>query len=159
MFDLKKLKPRAANAGKIKNPYIHYLILGLFFGVGALTLVGHTFAHSLSDDHDEHSHSHNVVNQCPSGPAKTYELIFGDTSVTPSQLSVNKCDQINVRNEGSAPIELAMGPHAHHIHVEGFEETVLNHGQLYSFRLSQLGNYSIHDHENESLNSKIIVND
>lgn len=157
MFDLKKLKPRAANAGKIKNPYIHYLILGLFFGVGALTLVGHTFAHSLSNNHEEDSH--HATSQCVGDLSKNFDLVFGDTSVSPSQLNVNKCDQINVRNNGSAPVELAMGPHAHHIHIEGFEETVLNHGQSYSFRLSQLGTYAIHDHENENLKANIEVKD
>lgn len=153
----KKISNNKDSEGKLSNKYVHYLVISLILGVGALTLIGHTFAHSLKGHHDEVA-NHSERQDCTGSPAHTYKLVFNEKSTDPNVVTLNKCDEIVVTNNSNESVELAMGPHDHHMHVDGFEETLLKTGESYSFRISQSGNYTIHDHDNDELKADLAVN-
>lgn len=155
--NLKINNHRDNNKDKISNPTLHYLVLSLIFGVGALTLASHTFAHAITERHHEDDAHHVVSSECTGDPTKNYDLVFNETDVSSSSISLDKCDQVTVKNNAPELVEVAMGPHDHHTNVEGFEETALKNGEAYSFRLAQSGTYLIHDHDNEKLAATIVV--
>lgn len=94
---------------------------------------------------------------CTGSPAHRYQITFTDKGVQPSKVAAHLCDQVVLINNSSEEVIAAIGPHTHHIHYPGFEETALSHGQSYAFRLPQTGSLFLHDHDNEALNSTINV--
>lgn len=145
---------------RLTNPILHYGILFLIYGVGALTLFSHTLAHAAlqhSHQESESNSSQAVVEPCPSGSGTSYKLTFTTHGTSPSHIEAHRCDTLTISNSSSETVIPAFGPHEHHQHYAGFEERDITIGQSYTFRLVQAGNFVLHDHDNEGLRADLTV--
>lgn len=137
------------------KPWLHYGILAFFYAIGFVTLASHTVLHAL----EMHGHAQASAVTCNAAPKRTHVLRFEKTAVTPRTLTADVCDRITVVNATGEELTAAIGPHSHHAHYPGFEETSLQPGATYSFRATERGTFPIHDHDNAVLAATMIVRD
>lgn len=137
------------------KPLLHYGILILMYAVAIVTLVSHTVLHAQAP------HGHNEGQAAKIDPCKgefmRHELVFADSGVAPQELSVKRCDTIVVRNSSARQVELAIGSHPKHVRYPGFKETSIMQGGAATFRATQTGMYTVHDHDNPILKAELTV--
>lgn len=146
---------------RLSNPLLHYGLLTLMYGVAVLTLLSHIVLHS------GHTHADVSIDSAPAvaivdcigTPVQTHKLTVTDKAIVPNNVTAQRCDQLEIINQTTDPFIAALGPHEHHTKYPGFHETVLQHGQTYSFRLSEAGTFPLHDHDNDSLRATLVVRD
>ena len=139
------------------NPLLHYAILFFMVSIGILTLGTHTVLHAMSGS--EHSHEHTVAQpaHCHEQAPHSHTIMFGASGVTPARTIADRCDMIIVKNDLSEAIEPAIGSHPKHLAYPGFEERILQPGQTYSFRAAQAGEFTIHDHDDYTRSTTLVV--
>jgi len=75
----------------------------------------------------------------------------------PHEIRAHQCDQLAFTNQTGDTVELAVGPHDHHIEYPGFEESATYAGGTESMVLRETGYYEIHDHIKDQLEVKLNV--
>lgn len=146
-------------AQRATNPFVHYGILALIYGIGMLTLLSHTVFHAA------HMHSMQsfsltsatAATDCQGQPGHSYTLNFTSHGIVPSSVIAHRCDELTLTNSTQQVVIAAIGPHERHIHYAGFTETPLSPGGHYSFRLAQVGTFPLHDHEDDSLRATLLI--
>lgn len=138
------------------KPLLHYGILILMYAVATVTLVSHTVLHAQTKPESHHHEEAVVVDPCKHQPSQ-HKLVFTDNGVIPRELTVKQCDTIAVLNKTTRQIELAIGSHPHHIHYPGFKETTIEPEGVDTFRATQSGTYTVHDHDNPVLKAQLTV--
>ncbi|HET9173942.1 MAG TPA: hypothetical protein VFN56_01530 [Candidatus Saccharimonadales bacterium] len=94
---------------------------------------------------------------CSGQPTHVINAAFTPTAVSPSQIVAQRCDELTLTNRTDTEVIVALGPHEHHIQYPGFQESVLDPNQQYSFRLVESGTFPLHDHAHDQLTATIIV--
>ena len=138
------------------RPLLHFGILISFYALGAITLFSHTALHALSGN-THASRSTAEYSACPSTPSRSHTLTFTDTGTSPRSLTVERCDEITIKNETSENMTAALGEHSHHAHYPGFEEKVLAPGHSYTFMAKEAGAFPLHDHDKAFLSTTLTV--
>lgn len=141
------------------NPLVHYGILGMIYVVGILTLAGHTALHAITQP--EHQHdiktSAHKKDHCHDAPGRSHLITFTSNGASPSSLRLARCDEVVVINSLDRKMITALGPHAHHVTYPGFAETSLAPGETYRFQAALVGTYPLHDHDDDSLVTTLII--
>jgi hypothetical protein len=148
-------------SARLTNPFLHYGILFLIYGVGLVTLLSHGISHAAhSHGNDAKDTSQSVFTApCPSNASQSFKLKFTRRGAVPAEISAHRCDSITVINDTPEYLIAAFGPHEHHQHYPGFEERKLSKGQSYSFRLAESGTFTLHDHDNQGLRAILRVSE
>lgn len=145
---------------RLENPFLHYGILALIFGVGLVTLLSHTLFHYGHDHNDVSTSSSSLVASyppCPAKPAHSYTFTITDKAIEPASVDAQRCDELIFANNKTTQASPAFGPHINHYDYPGFNEELLAPKQSQSLRLYQAGTFPIHDHFDDALQATIVI--
>ncbi|HET9174355.1 MAG TPA: hypothetical protein VFN56_03675 [Candidatus Saccharimonadales bacterium] len=78
-------------------------------------------------------------------------VVFEHNAVHPTHTVAQLCDTLTITNLDNTLRLIAFGPHEHHEQYDGVTEQVLDKGNSLTVTLNQAGNYTFHDHLNDSL--------
>ena len=80
-----------------------------------------------------------------------YQVVFQNNQIMPDVTNAHLCDSLTIINKDNKLREIAFGPHDHHVAYDGVLERLLNQEQSLTVTLNQAGNFSFHDHIDDSL--------
>jgi hypothetical protein len=138
-----------------RNPMLLISLVFAIFGIGLFGVISHTVFKTKQQDTAAQSAA--VAKTCSADTNHRHTLTIHSNGITPDSLQAQRCDTVTVVNTTNEKVIPALGPHDHHIAYPGYKEHVLSPGQSYTFRLSQVGTFPLHDHDDEALRATITV--
>lgn len=81
-----------------------------------------------------------------SEPGTLHRLTVSMDAFEPTELTLNRCDQVRIDNAGRQYYDFAFGSHDEHIRYPGFTMQALAPGEYFIFNALQSGDYIMHDH-------------
>jgi plastocyanin len=89
---------------------------------------------------------------------KTIQIQITNKAFEPGTIEAKLCDTLQFINTDKTPHDPAIGPHPTHTSYPGFDaKRGLQQGETYTFTLNRLGSYSFHDHLDDRIVGKLIV--
>ncbi len=116
------------------------------------TVVGYAVFH-LS----HHSHAIKLPAQACAGSGQAIMITFTDTAIAPSPIQLQRCDRVTIINRGHLSIKPALGPHEQHLVYPTFREQILRPGQSMQFQASVPGQFELHDHVADKLETEVTI--
>lgn len=86
-----------------------------------------------------------------------HRVTISKNVVSPSYIDAKLCDTLTFINEDSITRLIAFGPHAKHIYYGGETEITVHKNYAKTITLNQLGTYTFHDHDDESVTGSFAV--
>lgn len=124
---------------RVKISVIGALVIGLALGlvVPKLANLGTAAsAGSTCTNHSSTSQSHNI-------------MIMGGKA-EPQAVMAKRCDTLTITNMDSGVREIAFGVHETHIAYDGIAEKSLASNKSFTITLVEAGNFTFHDHLDDS---------
>lgn len=88
---------------------------------------------------------------------KQHVISYNGENFTPSSLTITLGERVTVKNDSSKYMELAVGEHQSHRNLAGFEEKVLEAGEIYTFTPQEKGKFNFHDHLNPKQLGQLVI--
>lgn len=79
---------------------------------------------------------------------KRHTVSYDGNNFTPQSLTIKLGDSVSVKNNSQTYMEMAVGEHKSHRTLKGFEEKVVEAGEVYIFTPAEKGIFDFHDHLN-----------
>ncbi len=140
---------------KQKSPWIHYGILFVIYAVATVTLLTHTFFHTLV-----HGEENSIVYKAQpcSHVGSTHTILIQGNAFIPDKLNVQRCDTVEFENRDKNTQYLpSLGDHPHDIIYAGFKEQTLGYNQKESFVAHTAGMFKFHDHIKDQIEGMITI--
>lgn len=77
---------------------------------------------------------------------------------TPQGITIKLGDIVSVKNNSQAEMEFAVGQHANHKTLKGYEERIIETNATYTFIPQEEGIFDFHDHLNPKKIGVLIIN-
>ncbi len=87
----------------------------------------------------------------------TYKIKITSRGFDPQEIQAKRCDVVEIINLDSSFHEPAFGPHPIHLVYPGYTEKLLAPKETNKFILKAYGQYEMHDHLNEDLNTYLNI--
>ena len=87
----------------------------------------------------------------------THYVTITGSAMVPQHTTGQLCDKLTITNQDDVLRLIAFGPHEHHIAYDGITEQVLDQNQSLTVMLDQPGNFTFHDHLNDSVQGTFTV--
>ena len=91
-------------------------------------------------------------------PKKHFIYYDGET-FTPQGLTIKFGDSVSIKNNAPSYMEFAIGQHANHKTLKGFEEKVIEANTVYTFAPQENGIFDFHNHLNPKKIGVLIINE
>jgi len=92
------------------------------------------------------------------GESQSFTVTYTDSGFSPVPLTIKLGDNVNFKNESSAPMWVASAPHPAHTDYPEFDaKKGAGEGETYSFTFTKVGTWKYHDHLNPTRYGSIIV--
>ena len=135
------------------SPAVWHAYRLLLVLVAGSTLLVEGFAHAAH----RHDHAAPAVAACAPSPRHTIILTYTASRFTPAVLTAQRCDILVLANQGATEVELAFGPHDHHLPYPGITDEPVAPGKSQSLVLSQAGTFGLHDHVHDQAEAQLTV--
>lgn len=86
-----------------------------------------------------------------------YIISIENDQMDPKSISASQCDTLTVINKDETNRLIAFGPHDSHTPYDGVSEQVLLKNQSLQITLVQAGNFIVHDHAHQDVQSTFTV--
>lgn len=126
------------------NPIVHYTLLFMIFGMGAVTLLSMTVVHTFGP----HRASRSAAT-CER-VLTTHTIKLENKKFDTSSLTADRCDKLVIINNDKKIYQLAVGSHDNHTPYPGFKEKPLKPTEESLVVLAEAGEFTIHDHLHEA---------
>lgn len=90
---------------------------------------------------------------------KTYKMEVSNQSIDPKYIEANLCDKLTITNKSDKLRLIAFGQHEEHKSYDGISEKPLEKGESFQIELNRSGEFSLHDHLDESFIATFKVNE
>jgi hypothetical protein len=107
--------------------------------------------------HAAHSHAAAISSAPCATVGHTVTMTFVGGRFTPMALSAKRCDKLVLENRSGTLVELAFGPHEHHLAYPGLSESPLKAGADMTLVLSDSGRFALHDHIRDEAQATLTV--
>ena len=87
-----------------------------------------------------------------------HQMIIEHDVVTPSRITTNRCDRLQITNLDTQTRRIGFGEHDHHQAYNGVDDVILQKGKSLKVTLTQTGEFHFHDHYHEETAGSFIVN-
>lgn len=97
--------------------------------------------------------------QLCSAPGTVHRVMVSQDAFVPAELTVKRCDQIRIDNNGRQNYDFAFGSHEDHIDYSGFTRQLLAPDEYFIFDAFQVGDYVLHDHLRDKAKIRLTIYD
>jgi hypothetical protein len=131
-----------------------YLVV--LFTAAASTLVVEVSAHA-GHNHQQYSPTPVAIDVHCSATKQVITMSITDTTFTPNRVTAHLCDKVIFHNATKGPIDVAMGPHEHHLAYPGLSAALIETGADRSLQLVSKGTFPLHEHLKDVATGTLIV--
>lgn len=94
---------------------------------------------------------------CTTVDGKRHDFVIRNSTVTPTDLTAQRCDTLTITNRDNISRTIAFGNHDHHVAYGGIEERELTKDQAVTVTLDQVGEFHFHDHLHDEVEGYFTV--
>jgi len=100
-----------------------------------------------------------LINQgCNVKEHSEIKLTIQNDRINPAHFEGHRCDTVTITNLDDSTRIMAFGVHDSHVPYDGIGEKPLGKNQSFEFTLVKTGNFLLHDHNDEEVETNFTVN-